>query len=45
MAAAVALDPENVGVVIPRGATLLTASQQIPGDAEKATTADRAGRL
>ena len=35
MAAAVALAPENVGVVIPRGATLLTASQQIPGDAGK----------
>ena len=27
---AVALDPENVGVVIPRGATLLTASRAMP---------------
>jgi hypothetical protein len=32
MAAAVALAPENVAVVIPRGATLLTASHFIPGD-------------
>jgi tetratricopeptide (TPR) repeat protein len=32
MAAAVALEPENVGVVIPRGATLLTASRNIPGE-------------
>jgi len=32
MDAAVALAPDNVAVVIPRGATLLTASQGIPGD-------------
>ena len=32
MAAAVALAPDNVGVVIPRGATLLTASHTVPGD-------------
>jgi tetratricopeptide (TPR) repeat protein len=32
MAAAVALAPESVAVVIPRGATLLTASHFIPGD-------------
>lgn len=32
MAAAVALAPDNVGVVIPRGATLLTASRGMPGD-------------
>lgn len=32
MAAAVALAPENVAVVIPRGATLLTASHFIQGD-------------
>jgi hypothetical protein len=32
MAAAVALEPDNVGVVIPRGATLLTASHTVPGD-------------
>jgi len=35
MAAAVALQPENVAVVIPRGATLLTASQSIPGEPGK----------
>lgn len=32
MAAAVALAPENVSVLIPRGATLLNASHFIPGD-------------
>lgn len=32
MSAAVALAPENVAVLIPRGATLLTASHSIPGD-------------
>jgi tetratricopeptide (TPR) repeat protein len=32
MAAAVALAPDDVGVVIPRGATLLTASHTVPGD-------------
>ncbi len=32
MAAAVALAPDNVGVVIPRGATLLAASRGIPGE-------------
>jgi hypothetical protein len=32
MAAAVALAPENVGVLIPRGASLLAASQGIPGE-------------
>src|SRR5690242_4634327 len=32
MAAAVALAPDNVGVVIPRGATLLIASRNVPGD-------------
>jgi tetratricopeptide (TPR) repeat protein len=32
MAAAVAIAPDNVGVVIPRGATLLTASHTVPGD-------------
>jgi tetratricopeptide (TPR) repeat protein len=32
MAAAVALAPDNVGVVIPRGAALLTASHSVPGD-------------
>ena len=33
MNAAVALAPDNVAVRIPRGATLLAASDQIPGDA------------
>jgi tetratricopeptide (TPR) repeat protein len=32
MAAAVALEPENVAVVIPRAAAVLAASQNIPGD-------------
>ena len=32
MAAAVALAPDNLGVIIPRGATLLTASHNVPGD-------------
>ena len=32
MATAVALAPDNVGVVIPRGATLLTASHNVPGE-------------
>ena len=32
MAAAVRLAPDNLGVVIPRGATLLTASHSVPGD-------------
>ena len=32
MSAAVALAPENIAVLIPRGATLLAASQSIPGD-------------
>jgi tetratricopeptide (TPR) repeat protein len=32
MAAAAALAPQNVAVLIPRGATLLTASHSIPGD-------------
>ncbi len=32
MTAAVALTPENVAVIIPRGATLLTASHDIPGE-------------
>jgi tetratricopeptide (TPR) repeat protein len=32
MAAAVALAPDNVGVVIPRGATLLIGSHNVPGD-------------
>src|SRR5262245_53048849 len=35
MAAAVALAPENAGVLIPRGAALLTASQSIAGDRGK----------
>jgi tetratricopeptide (TPR) repeat protein len=35
MAAAVALAPENVGVLIPRGASLLTASQGMQGDGAK----------
>ncbi|MBZ5724934.1 MAG: hypothetical protein LAP87_08050 [Acidobacteriia bacterium] len=32
MAAAVALEPDSIGVVIPRGATMLAASRGIPGD-------------
>src|SRR5579871_6355646 len=32
MAAAVALAPDNLGVIIPRGATLLIASRNVPGD-------------
>jgi hypothetical protein len=32
MAAAVALAPDNVGVVIPRGATLLIGSRNVPGE-------------
>ncbi len=32
MAAAVALAPDNVGVVIPRGATLLIGSRSVPGE-------------
>ena len=32
MAAAVALEPENVAVLIPRGATLLAGSHNIPGE-------------
>jgi len=35
MNAAVALAPENIGVLIPRGATLLTGSRFIPGDGAK----------
>jgi len=35
MAAAVALEPENVGVLIPRGAALLVASQFVPAPAAK----------
>jgi tetratricopeptide (TPR) repeat protein len=33
---AVALEPDNIGVLIPQGATLLVASRTMPGDAGKA---------
>jgi len=35
MASAIALAPDSVGVVIPRGATLLTGSHSVPGDKGK----------
>jgi tetratricopeptide (TPR) repeat protein len=35
MAAAVALQPDNISVVIPRGAALLTGSEHMPGDRAK----------